>query len=87
MERLDVVLPPIDEQQVILDSMVQHVRHLDAAKDHAHRQIDLIREYRTRLIADLVTGKLDVSGVPLPELESRDDVHAFDDLEEKQVTA
>ena len=26
----------------------------------ARRQIDLLREYRTRLIADVVTGKLDV---------------------------
>lgn len=27
---------------------------------HANRETDLIREYRTRLIADVVTGKLDV---------------------------
>ncbi len=33
------------------------------------RQIDLIREYRTRLIADLVTGKLDVRDVVLPEMD------------------
>ncbi len=26
----------------------------------AHKEIDLLREYRTRLIADVVTGKLDV---------------------------
>ena len=28
--------------------------------DRAQREIDLIREYRTRLITDVVTGKLDV---------------------------
>ena len=28
--------------------------------DHIHRGIDLLREYRTRLIADVVTGKLDL---------------------------
>jgi type I restriction enzyme, S subunit len=27
---------------------------------HAQREVDLIREYRTRLIADVVTGQLDV---------------------------
>ena len=33
------------------------------------REIDLLREYRTRLIADVVTGKLDVCGVELPTIE------------------
>ena len=33
---------------------------MDAAMDRARRQIALIEEYRTRLIADVVTGKLDV---------------------------
>ena len=28
----------------------------------ARRQIELMREYRTRLIADVVTGKVDVRG-------------------------
>jgi type I restriction enzyme S subunit len=33
---------------------------LSRAVDDARRGIDLLREYRTRLIADVVTGKLDV---------------------------
>ena len=33
---------------------------IDAAISRARRQIELLREYRTRLIADVVTGKLDV---------------------------
>jgi len=33
---------------------------IDAAMARARRQIDLLGEYRTRLIADVVTGKLDV---------------------------
>ena len=37
----------------------------------AHRQIELMEEYRTRLIADVVTGKLDVreaaEELPTPE--------------------
>ena len=34
--------------------------NIDAAISRARRQIELLREYRTRLIADVVTGKLDV---------------------------
>ena len=39
------------------------------------RQIDLLREYRTRLIADVVTGKVDVrkAAAELPEDDVQDD--------------
>jgi type I restriction enzyme S subunit len=33
---------------------------LDSTLSRIHREIDLIREYRVRLIADVVTGKVDV---------------------------
>ena len=36
-------------------------------------EIDLIREYRTRLIADVVTGKLHVRNISIEESE-RDDI-------------
>ena len=58
------------------DEQVCIVRYLDKATaaiatDRAHRQIDLLREYRTRLIADVVTGKLDVreEEARLPEVD------------------
>lgn len=42
---------------------------ITAAIDHAHREISLLPGYRTRLIADVVTGKLDVreAATRLPE--------------------
>ena len=60
MERLVVVLPPIDEQQEVLAHLDQTTKKPSEAIDRAHREISLLREYRTRLIADVVTGKLDV---------------------------
>jgi type I restriction enzyme S subunit len=54
--------------------------HLDALLDNlttllmrAQHEIDLVREYRVRLIADVVTGKLDVRGVELPPLEGAEE--------------
>lgn len=35
-------------------------RQLDVALSRIQREIDLIREYRTRLVCDVVTGQLDV---------------------------
>ena len=60
MERLVVVLPPIDEQREVLAHLDRATKKPSEAFDRAHREISLLREYRTRLIADVVTGKLDV---------------------------
>ena len=55
-----VFLPPIEEQSSIVEYLEKATADSDTAADRAHRQIDLMQEYRTRLIADVVTGKLDV---------------------------
>ena len=67
LQNFDVVLPPIIEQQEIVAFVEQSTNHLDAVIDRAQSEINLIREYRTRLIADVVTGKLDVRDVELPD--------------------
>ena len=53
-------VPPVGEQKEIVDVLQGAAADIDSAIDHSHRQIELLREYRTRLIADVVTGKLDV---------------------------
>ena len=55
-----IVLPTISEQQRILAEIRVHTEQLVAAVAATRRQIELLQEYRTRLIADVVTGKLDV---------------------------
>ena len=57
-----IVLPTISEQQRILAEIRVHTEQLVAAVTATRRQIELLQEYRTRLIADVVTGKLDVRG-------------------------
>ena len=55
-----VALPSTAEQTAIVAYMDHAVARAGTSADRARRQIDLIREYRTRLVADVVTGKLDV---------------------------
>ncbi len=52
--------PPIEEQVRIADSIDQIEASTDNRIRRIEQQISLIREYRTRLIADVVMGKLDV---------------------------
>ncbi len=67
--RLQISLPPFAEQGEILQVLKDATYNLDRAIEAAHREISLLREYRIRLIADVVTGKLDVreAAVPLPD--------------------
>lgn len=64
-----VLIPPMEEQETLAHLTEDESRSIELASLRILREIDLIREYRTRLIADIVTGKLDVRGVELPELD------------------
>ena len=55
-----LVLPPINEQEVLLSAVARRLRSLERCARDARRQIDLVQEYRDRLITDGVTGKLDL---------------------------
>jgi type I restriction enzyme S subunit len=57
---MSLPLPPFDEQAAIAEFLVRESMVREAAAHHAQREIELFGEYRTRLIADVVTGKLDV---------------------------
>ena len=63
-------IPPVEEQQAIIEYLRGSTEQLRATLAQAEREIPLLREYRSRLISDVVTGKLDVREVAaqlLPE--------------------
>ena len=53
-------LPPLSEQVAIVEYLDKATTAIDTTIDRTRRQIELLQEYRTRLIADVVTGQLDV---------------------------
>ena len=60
---LRIPKPPLLEQTAIARFLDQAAARINAATTRAHHQIEFLREYRTRLIADIVNGKLDVREV------------------------
>ncbi len=68
---LSVVLPPINEQADILDAIRLSVEPANVAVSRLDREIELIREFRARLFADVVTGQFDVreAAALLPEVD------------------
>lgn len=73
-------VPPVDEQRSIMARLGVDLGQLNIAISRLESEIELLREYRTRLVADVVTGKLDVreaaARVPdevVPEAAAEDD--------------
>jgi type I restriction enzyme, S subunit len=57
---MTMVVPPLAEQRAIAELIEERTRAVDQAMDAVTTEIALLREYRTKLISDVVTGKLDV---------------------------
>lgn len=57
---IPIICPPRLEQEQIIRSIGEESAQLDTAVSKAEREIKLIKEYQTALIADAVTGKIDV---------------------------
>lgn len=82
-----IPLPCIEEQRAILTVLETQVSIFDGAIIKIVREISFLREYRTRLIADVVTGKLDIreASARLPEepsdLEAAGEPEAWTDEE------
>lgn len=62
VKNFEIALPPLDEQDRILDALQTATAEQDVAIERIRSEIALIREYRDRLIADVVTGQVDVRG-------------------------
>lgn len=84
---LPVPLPSLQEQQAILDSVTIEQRPILVSISLLEREIELLREYRNRLVADVVTGKLDVREVAarfpdqVPLVNDEDNANLSDESE------
>jgi len=82
---LRIAVPPASEQDRIVEEIESKTSELDRSIFNVKREIALLREYRTRLISDVVTGKLDVQGIELPadkdaEVPTELNEHLEDDI-------
>lgn len=83
------VVPPHDEQVAIVGSVERETLTIRTTISRLEREIDLLREYRTRLVADVVTGQLDVrdAAARLPAEAPLDSVEDITDMTDEDQTA
>jgi type I restriction enzyme, S subunit len=76
-----VPVPPASEQGQIATHIGNTVEELRRGVAPAERDIALMREYRTRLVADVVTGQIDVraAAAKLPEEPRAEDLELVEE--------
>lgn len=77
-----IPIPPLAEQTAIVEYLERATDDIDETTNRAHRAIELLKEYRTRLVADVVTGKLDVREVAFKLPEMPDDLRFSDKVDD-----
>lgn len=80
---IPVARPPVEEQASVSAAIESALAMIGSAITAVNQEVGLLRELRTRLIADVVTGKLDVreAAAQLPDETVTPDVAEYDELE------
>lgn len=79
VKMLKVLIPPIPEQNQIIEAIKAEYEKIGTAIESVKQQIELLREYRTCLISDVVTGQVDVRGVEIPDYTPEEDNAVYDE--------
>jgi type I restriction enzyme S subunit len=84
LKRMLILLPPLEEQRKIAASLTVAAGKTDAGASEAQREIALLREYRARLVSDVVTGKLDVRAAAAQLPDEAEEAETLDEFEVEQ---
>lgn len=83
---LKVALPStIEEQLQLYNEIKSKTTLLDKGILSIKQQVTRLEEYRTRLISDVVTGKVDVRDIEIPEYEADSDETIDDEIDDNLV--
>lgn len=78
-----VSCPSIQEQAAIVSHIEQETAHINTLIHTIEKEIALTQEYRTALIAEAVTGKIDVRGYEVPAILEEEVMEVEDEMEEE----
>ena len=91
MKEIPFLIPPEEEQREIVNAIKRIQPKCDSQIDNIQRGITILHELKNKIISDVVTGKLDVRNITIPEYEHVDDIadeysEADNDEEEDEST-
>lgn len=85
MKEIPFLMPRYDEQKDIVRYIEKETKLINSSISHLERENELIGEYRTRLISDVVTGKVDVRDIKVEDVTDEDladDLSSSEEIEE-----
>jgi len=88
----NILIPPKNEQAEIVEYLDDICGRIDSIIANIYKRIDLLHEYRIRLVSDVVTGQIDVRDIVIPEYEyleeepdeESDDIESVEEETEEQ---
>ena len=85
MKEIPFIVPPADEQVAIVEYIKQTLPRYDVAIEKLTAEVETLEEYKAKLIADVVTGKIDVRDIEIPDYEFVDEDADSDSDSEEDV--
>lgn len=79
IKNFTIGIPPLDEQNNILEEIDRRVSRIDEQIRCENESISVLFELRTRLISDVVTGKIDVRGIEVPDFDIVEEIDSDDE--------
>lgn len=66
---ITIPVPPLEEQKKIIEAVSSYMDKMKQYESCLSKEIEVLHEFKTSLISDVVTGKIDVRGIEIPEYE------------------
>ena len=87
IKAIPIPIPPLEEQEKTADFLDTETQRIDCVIQGINRTVKLFEEYRSKLTADVVTGKLDVRGVAakLPDYSIKPEPDSSEPIEESET--
>ena len=86
MKEILFIVPPVDEQIAIVEHIKKTLPKYDEAIDKLNAEVAVLEEYKAKLIADVVTGKVDIRNEVIPDYEFVDEeADSEDDGEGEEI--
>ena len=82
---LPIPLPSIDEQKRIVNELDLICKYMDSLVEIKYKEIHTLQELKAVIISDVVTGKIDVRNVTIPEYEHVDDIYDDNNEDSKET--
>jgi restriction modification system DNA specificity domain protein len=73
MKEIPFIVPPADEQIKIVEFIKESQKKYESAIVVLTKEVDALEEMKTHLISDIVTGKIDIRNIEIPEYEFVDE--------------